>query len=405
MTKRWVWTITLGLAAVLGAWWYLHASGFVLILLATLVPAQFVAAARIASGASARTSRLAGFLDGALTAIVSLGATMLALEVGLAVLARSAPKDVGAEQPASALTIPDEWKQRPTEIAGAVRAEYWHGKLHVYNQDGFRNAGDYVREDGKKRIVVLGDSLTYGAGIAAQDGYPALLEGIWQRIDPTMRIYNLGHSGYQSEDIVRVARKWLPILAPERVLYGICLNDFLPSGIGQYQNNMALQIPLPKSIKEPIETRTRVGATFSDLYNRALIRLNIRNDFIDDILKDFSNYQGRFRRDLAELNEVVLAETGKPVLAMVVDQAPADERGRRIAQVAEVAAADAGMEVVPTAPYYEQYGHSNVQLYVSKWEGHPNEVANRIFAEIFARKLGLAGDATAAIVTPERGTE
>ncbi len=43
------------------------------------------------------------------------------------------------------------------------------------------------------------------------------------------------------------------------------------------------------------------------------------------------------------------------------------------------------MDVIPTEEYYKTYDGRAMQ--VSPWEGHPNEEANRIFAEYFIRAL------------------
>lgn len=321
--------------------------------------------------------------------VASTGLLLTGIELGLDRLATRHVVDVTSQnlQP----TMPDDLMRHPVTVEGAARAKYWQGKLHIYNKDSFRHLGDYTLDRGMRRIVILGDSLTYGEGIAQEDTYPELLQTLLRSRDPRFMTYNLGQDGAQSEDIVRNAKRWIPILKPELVIYGICLNDFLPSGAGQYDNNMAWQFPLPKWIVTPIETKTRIGALVSDSYNRSLIRLGIRRDFYSDILKNFNDYQDRFGRDLIELNRFVVEQTGAPVLAMVLDQFPQSKQGYEISRVAEAKARAASMNVIPTDDYYKQYGNGSVQLYVNKWEGHPNELANRIFAEMIDRHQAAQG--------------
>jgi len=67
--------------------------------------------------------------------------------------------------------------------------------------------GDYVLEESPMRTVVLGDSLTYGVGIAAEDTDAAVLERLVRDRTPRARVYNLGVPGYQSDDILGVAMK------------------------------------------------------------------------------------------------------------------------------------------------------------------------------------------------------
>ena len=322
----------------------------------------------------------------------SVFVTMLVIEGILwAIEKHDSHEEAVANTAATTMVMPEELKERPANVLGAARAYYWLNKLHVYNSDSFRHIGDYVRSDSAHKIVVVGDSLTYGVGVAAEDAYPAVLEGILKRKNSKLQlvVYSLGVPGRQSEDVARIAEKWVPRLKPEIVIYGICQNDFLPSLMGQYANNMRWQFPLPRFIKKPLETKTRVGSLFADRYNRLLMSLGVRNDFYTDILRDIGNYQERFSRDLHRLNALAMKETGRPVLAMVLDQFPgeANTTSDRITRMAERIAREAGMDVVPTDDYYRKYAGSGVQLYVSHWEGHPNERAHRIFAEMIAEHL------------------
>jgi hypothetical protein len=53
--------------------------------------------------------------------------------------------------------------------------------------------------------------------------------------------------------------------------------------------------------------------------------------------------------------------------------------------IAEAALAKVGATVIPTEDYYRQ--HSGQAMQVSRWEGHPNEVANWIWASMISRAL------------------
>ena len=77
------------------------------------------------------------------------------------------------------LTMPEEWKRRETVVPGAGKAYYWHGKLHVFNEFGMRRTAPFSPKDqNTARIMVLGDSLTYGKGVDVNDAYPAVMERI-----------------------------------------------------------------------------------------------------------------------------------------------------------------------------------------------------------------------------------
>lgn len=284
------------------------------------------------------------------------------------------------------LTMPDSWKRVPTEVAGAARADYWQGVLEVYNSDGLRWVTPFPeKRDDTYRVMVVGDSLTYGAGLSERWRFSNLL-GEWMGQRFRIEFINLGHAGYQSEDILNSIRRNLPLLKPDLVFYAVCLNDFLPSGREQYETQSAYPFPLPEGLKRYFIQNTRAGAYLNEIYDGALRRLHLRGDFFDDILADFDQYQARFAHDVAQMNERVLSAGLPPLVGMVVDQYPAyGGRGYQIAMIAEAALAKAGAIVIPTEDYYRRYNGQT--LNISRWEGHPNEVANWIWAGMIARAL------------------
>jgi hypothetical protein len=178
--------------------------------------------------------------------------------------------------------------------------------------------------------------------------------------------------------VLHVIEQLAPVLDPDLILYGFCLNDFLPTGVGQYNHNWS--VPLPMWFKNLTMERTRIGRFLDDVYRQLLIRLGVSMDFFDDILKDFGNYQERFAADTVNMEKFATAHDLPSVVAIVLDQYPATGgRGHRIAEMAESLMRKAGFDVVST-----DTDHS---LYVSRWEGHPNEEANAIFATMIANHL------------------
>jgi lysophospholipase L1-like esterase len=291
----------------------------------------------------------------------------------------------------SLMTMPDAWKRVPTSMAGAVRAEYWQGVLQVYNKDGMRWASPLPpkRKD-HYRVMVVGDSLTYGEGLAEKWRFSNLLEQ-WLSEHYRIEFINLGRSGFNSEDILRVVREHLPAVQPDLVLYAVCLNDFLPSRRGQYQDHKAYSLPLPNSVTDYLMRHTRVAAFLSETYDGALRRLRLRYDFFEDILADFNGYRQRFARDVMEMSRAIRASGLPPMLALVVDQYPSYRgSGHRIARVAELALAKAGASVIETEDYYRRY--NDQAMNVSRWEGHPNEIANYVWAHMIMTELKARPD-------------
>lgn len=286
----------------------------------------------------------------------------------------------------SYLTMPDAWKMRSVKIPGAARAYYWQGALQVFNQTGFRRTTPFPpKKSDVYRVLVVGDSLTYGQGIEEKDTYVALLND-WFSKDYRIEFLNLGAEGYQSEDVLNAIREYVPKLKPNLVIYGICQNDFLPSGVGQYSNVDAYAVPLPHRLKTLLISHTYTGALLNDVYDGALRRLHLRSDFFDDILGNFNHYNDRFRKDVAAMNVFIGAAGLPPLVALVLDQYPHyGGRGYRISMMAEDAVRAAHAELIPTTDYYVRNNYKVMN--VSRWEGHPDEVANYIWASMIANEL------------------
>ena len=70
-----------------------------------------------------------------------------------------------------------------------------------------------------------------------------------------------------------------------------------------------------------------------------------------------------------------------PILAMVLESEPSSKGTRhQVNQLTEKLAAQAGLIVVSIEGYERKYNGRNFA--VSRWEGHPNEEAHRLFAEL-----------------------
>ena len=222
-------------------------------------------------------------------------------------------------------------------------------------------------------------------GIDQRWTYPAVLERRLRR-EFNIEFLNLGISGWNSENILGVIETWVPKLDPDLVIYGVCLNDFLPSDVKQEVYDNAYALPLPRDISDLFTQKTRLGAFLSDRYDALLRKWDLRKDFFDGILADMEGHQARFADDVAAMNAFVISRDLPPIIGMVLHQQPQyQDRGYQLTRIAEEAMLSAGFMVVPTEDYFRRYNNRN--LAVSQWEGHPNEEANQIFAAMLEVQL------------------
>lgn len=109
--------------------------------------------------------------------------------------------------------------------------EGWFAGVPVHiNALGFRDPRDYSREKpaGTFRILVFGDSVTFGHGTRSETTYPYLLEQrlrSW-RPDVNWEVWNLGVPGYNTGQELAYLNELGPKYDPDLAIIGFFPNDF-----------------------------------------------------------------------------------------------------------------------------------------------------------------------------------
>lgn len=159
--------------------------------------------------------------------------------LGLAALALSL---AGLE---GALRWLDPWRARPKLemwrfVLAAKREDPdprrgWHfapgfeGEFGVpvrLNRLGFRGAEWGPPKEAEHRVLVLGDSLTFGYGVREEEAYPQVLEGL---LGTPYRVLNAGAIGYNTDQAWQVLRKEGLPARPSAVLLLFVGNDDQPT--------------------------------------------------------------------------------------------------------------------------------------------------------------------------------
>ena len=105
------------------------------------------------------------------------------------------------------------------------------------NSLGFRDERDYAidKPPGTFRIVVLGDSVTFGHGTRSDTTYPYLLEQrlrAW-RPDVDWQVWNLGVPGYATSQELAYLERVAERYAPDLVIVGFYPNDLTGNEVRQ----------------------------------------------------------------------------------------------------------------------------------------------------------------------------
>ena len=99
---------------------------------------------------------------------------------------------------------------------------------------GFRDRRDYDLKKGPNtfRILVLGDSVTFGHGAVFDTTYPNLLQlqlTAWKP-ETDWQVWNLGVPGYNTRNELEYLKEVAPVYAPDLVVVGFFPNDVVANG-------------------------------------------------------------------------------------------------------------------------------------------------------------------------------
>jgi len=161
-----------------------------------------------------------------LLSVIAVMAALLLAEIALRVLDLARPADL----PGSPLR-PDMFVADP-----AVGYRLWpsmrtcmryppnsHRIVHIAsNSDGFRNSRELGEPDGRLRILVLGDSFTFGTGIEEGARFTEVVEELESR----WRVDNLGMPGWGLDLMVRSLERFGSKAKPNVVVLAVYTDDF-----------------------------------------------------------------------------------------------------------------------------------------------------------------------------------
>ena len=127
----------------------------------------------------------------------------------------------------------DMWDADPT--IGFVNKQnfttYAWGTVRVHtNEGGFRGSRslEFTKKEGVGRIIGVGDSVMWGAGVNGEDSFLGILERKLN-MSSMQEVFNGGVVGYSTYQELLYLEKYALPLRPDIVLVNHCANDLLPS--------------------------------------------------------------------------------------------------------------------------------------------------------------------------------
>lgn len=125
------------------------------------------------------------------------------------------------------------WRYRPSQV---IDRRFMKPGRYTINSHGYRGPEFKIEKpEGVTRIVCLGESNTFGLGVADDAVWPRQLENMLNKIDPQKRrweVLNLAVTNYSTFQGVRQAREELPRLQPDIVMSCLSWADHQPAANG-----------------------------------------------------------------------------------------------------------------------------------------------------------------------------
>ena len=125
------------------------------------------------------------------------------------------------------LFTPTERPHLPYVLTPGI--DLWMRGMHVQvNEHGLRGSGVATRPPpGVHRVLALGDSVTFGEGLEAEEAFPALLaRELAARTGARYEVLNAGVEGYNAETELAFLEERGLALGPETAVVAFNLNDY-----------------------------------------------------------------------------------------------------------------------------------------------------------------------------------
>jgi hypothetical protein len=240
------------------------------------------------------------------------------------------------------------------------------------NSLGFRDREFSTARSSAYRIVALGDSFTYGWGVAAGESWPKRLEANLDTLKVPVEIANLGVPGAGPADYAHIAQRAIPMLRPDLVIVGVLQGDDLaqlaeydstkcaPHPEESWRSYLRHQLPNLSQLVSPREAPGRLTSVTTEwqhqvqrILERASEQERKRFEGLDPSLRD------AFRH--GELNPPVLAASFKHPSYFMETMVPGPARQSlidnmascltKIKSLAEERGAEAVVVAVPFGAY------------------------------------------------------
>lgn len=285
-----------------------------------------------------------------------------------------------------------EWSRPKNDL----RHWTW-GHRVAENSLGFRERELAVpKPPGGRRVMVLGDSLTWGVGLAQEERYSNLLEQRLRADGIEVEVLNFGLPGLSTVAELEVLRENMPEVRPDRIAIGFCIND--PQ---ERTQDWSVELDDWQWLFRGCRLLDQIHLTETAwLVRQGLVAVLVGwgavPDWITALDRAYHPDSEAWRGFTAALREIkaLSDQMGLPpplIMPLLSGDGDFAAPTRELAytlrwtRLAKQAARESGLEIVDLEPYFIGQGARNRKI--NPWDGHPDAQCNQIYADALYRAL------------------
>jgi lysophospholipase L1-like esterase len=238
------------------------------------------------------------------------------------------------------------------------------------NSQGLRNPEVAPRrEPGVRRVLVLGDSLTFGWGVEERETFPRVLERMLNESGRQFEVINAGVGNYNTAQEVAWFTERGLAYEPDEVILGFYINDAEPT---------------PRRTESWLASHSYVYVVLSSAWDALQRQIGLKKGYYDYYadLYDESNPGWRECQAALERLIAICRARGFRISVALLPELHDVEVSYPFRFVHERVAAVVTRQGAPVVDLDGAFrGHEPKSLWVSPGDAHPNALAQRIIAE------------------------
>ena len=252
------------------------------------------------------------------------------------------------------------------------------------NAHGLRDRDRPGKVPGTKRVLVIGDSYTWGYAVLEEEAYPQVAERLLaERGRPDIEVINGGVPDYNSRQERRLLEQLIPIYQPDAIFLAYVVNDAEPS------------TSMPTAPEEVYRhSRSWFLTEAADRLNRRVFRRRVfpsaKEVVGSNYLDGFDEGSVKWRDSREAIREMrdLSAAAGSPfTVLMLPDFTQAFDERYGLLKIHEAVARwgrELNVPVFDLLPLFRGEDHTK---FLVPWDGHPNAEAHRRIAAFLVSRI------------------